>query len=227
MTGGKAEIRDLRKRFGRKEVLRGVSLAAEGGSCVGLLGCNGSGKSTLLRVLAGVLRAQSGAFLWDGSDLLKDAGLRARTVAYVPQGTPLIEELSAWDNLRLWYEKDALQRSLEEGILHELGVKEFLGSTAGKLSGGMKKRLSIGCAMANDPQILLLDEPTAALDLVGKEHILSCFDSFRHRGGLILMATHDPWELELCDRWELLKDGTLQAYAYDGDLQRLAGSLES
>jgi ABC-type multidrug transport system ATPase subunit len=70
-------------------------------------------------------------------------------VGYVPQGTPLLQELTARDNLRLWYEKDALQRSLEEGILHELGVKEFLGSTAGKPSGGMKKRLSIGCAMAN------------------------------------------------------------------------------
>ncbi len=224
---GKAEIQRVRKRFGRREVLRGVSLAAEGGSCVGLLGCNGSGKSTLLRVLAGVLRAQEGAFLWDGCDLLKEPRRRAQTVAYVPQGTPLIEELSAWDNLRLWYGPEALRRSLEEGILRELGVRDFLNSTAGKLSGGMKKRLSIGCAMANDPQILLLDEPTAALDLVGKEHILSCFDGFRRRGGLILMATHDPWELELCDRWELLKEGTLQPYAYDGDLQRLARSLES
>ncbi len=222
-----AEIRNIHKTFGRKQVLRGVSLEMTRGTCVGLLGANGSGKSTLLRVLAGVLRAQGGSFLWQGQDLLRSAALRARTVAYVPQGTPLVEELSVCDNLRLWYGPEALHRSLEEGVLRELGLRDVLKSTAGKLSGGMKKRLSIGCAMANDPEILLLDEPTAALDLVGKEHILSCFEAFRSRGGLLLMATHDPWELELCDRWALLRRGTLQPCEYDGDLERLARSLET
>ena len=120
MTMADAEIRDIRRSFGRKQVLRGVSLEMPRGTCIGLLGANGSGKSTLLRVLAGVLRAQSGSFLWQGQDLLRDAALRARTVAYVPQGTPLVEELSVCDNLRLWYGPEALHRSLEEGVLRDL-----------------------------------------------------------------------------------------------------------
>lgn len=220
-------VQEIKKRFRRKEVLRDVSFTAESGRAVALLGSNGSGKSTLLRILAGVLRPDGGTCLWEGRDLLRDDRRRAGTVAYVPQGTPLLEELSARDNLRLWYEPEALERSLEEGILNRLGVKDFLKTPAGKLSGGMKKRLSIGCAMAHDPRVLLLDEPTAALDLRGKEEILSCFDGFCRAGGLLLMATHDPMELELCDSWLLLEDGRVQPYAYDGDVHALAGRLRA
>ena len=133
---------------------------------MGILGANGTGKSTLLKILAGVLRPNAGRFLWQGEDLLRNPRLRASAVAYVPQGTPLIEELSARDNLRLWYEPEALARSLDDGVLRQLGLDEFLQTTASQLSGGMRKRLSIGCALARDPTILLLDEPTAALDLV-------------------------------------------------------------
>ena len=99
MTG---EIREVYKSYGKKAVLRGVTISAERGEAVALLGANGSGKSTLLRVLAGVLKPRSGEFLWDGVDLLRARAERENTVAYVPQGTPLLEELTALDNLRLW-----------------------------------------------------------------------------------------------------------------------------
>lgn len=220
-----AEILDVKKKYGRKEVLRGASFRVESGSCVGILGTNGCGKSTLLKILAGVLAGDGGQFLWQGQDLLKNAALRAKTVGYVPQGTPLIEELSARDNLRLWYEPEAMERSLEGGMLRQLGIHEFLGTTAVKLSGGMKKRLSIGCAMAKDPTILLLDEPTSALDLVCKEQILDAFDSFRRSGGALVMVSHDQWELSTCDSWLHLRDGVLQPYAYDGQLRHLIAEL--
>ena len=220
-----AQILEIKKCYGRKQVLTGASFSADSGSCVGILGTNGSGKSTLLRILAGVLHPDSGSFLWKGTDLLKAPADRFKAVAYVPQGTPLIEELSALDHLRLWYEKETLQVSLENGVLRELGIHEFLKTPVSKLSGGMKKRLSIGCAMANDPSILLLDEPTAALDLVGKERILGYFERFRDRGGLLLVVTHDQRELELCDSWHILRDGRLQPCEYDGDLRRLTESL--
>ena len=117
-----AEILDIQKRYGRKEVLRGTSFRVAAGSCLGILGANGSGKSTLLKILAGVLRPKAGRFLWQGEDLLRNPRLRASQVAYVPQGTPLIEELSARDNLRLWYEPEALARSLDGGVLRQLGL---------------------------------------------------------------------------------------------------------
>jgi ABC-2 type transport system ATP-binding protein len=147
-------------------------------------------------------------------------------VAYVPQGTPLIDELTAWDNLRLWYDRAALEASLEGGMLRQLGVGDFLKTPAGKLSGGMRKRLSIGCAMSGQPEILLLDEPTAALDLVCKQALMDTFALFRQQGGLILIATHDLLELGSCDRVMLLSKGSLTPYDFDGDARRLAQVLE-
>ena len=223
MTG---EIREVYKSYGKKAVLRGVTISAERGEAVALLGANGSGKSTLLRVLAGVLKPRSGEFLWDGVDLLRARAERENTVAYVPQGTPLLEELTALDNLRLWYDREALHASLDGGMLRRLGVHEFLKTPVSKLSGGMRKRLSIGCAIARDPQILLLDEPTAALDLTARERLLEYFSVHRERGGMLLLATHDLRELEFCSRCYLLSGGVAAPYVYGGDAQRLAKALE-
>ena len=220
------EIRDIQKSYGKQTVLRGVSFAAERGEAVGIIGPNGSGKSTLLRCLAGVLRPQGGQFLWDGGDLLRSRAALQRIVAYIPQGTPLIDELSALDNLRLWYASDALRASLENGMLRELGIQEFLKTPAGRLSGGMRKRLSIGCAIASDPQVLLLDEPTAALDLAARERLLEYFFSFRARGGLILLATHDLRELATCSQAVMLHRGLAEPYVFDGNPQTLARELE-
>ena len=220
------QVENVTKRYGRKQVLKGVSFTADRGDCVGILGTNGTGKSTLLRIMAGVLKANGGRCLWQGEDLLKNASLRSQTVAYVPQGTPLIEELSALDNLRLWYEPRSLEKSLEAGVLRQLGVHEFLKTRASRLSGGMRKRLSIGCAIARDPDVLLLDEPTAALDLVCKERILDVFESFRKGGGLLVLVTHDQWELSMCGKLHMLSGGLLTPYAYAGDLRALIRDLD-
>lgn len=202
----KGEICHISKKYGTNLVLGDISFSFNAGEAIGIIGANGSGKSTLLRILAGVQKADSGRFLWNGTDLLSGTG---SAVAYVPQGTPLIEELSAYDNLRLWYEKDALKKSLHSGMLKELGVDEFLKKPAKSLSGGMRKRLSIGCAIANDPEIMLLDEPTTALDLVAKERLMDYFKSFVDGGGAIILVTHDTQELEYCARCHLLSKGTL------------------
>ncbi|MBQ7718470.1 MAG: heme ABC exporter ATP-binding protein CcmA [Clostridia bacterium] len=201
------EIRQISKKYGKNLVLRDISFEINAGEAVGIIGVNGSGKSTLLRILAGVQKADSGQFIWNGSDILRKGAGTA--VAYVPQGTPLIEELSAYDNLRLWYEKAALERSLSYGMLKELGVDEFLKKPAKKLSGGMRKRLSVGCAIANEPEIMLLDEPTAALDIVAKERLMSYFNGFVQSGGATILVTHDTQELEYCARCYLLSDGIL------------------
>ncbi len=212
------EINDIRKKYGKKTVLDGISLSAEAGSCVGILGGNGCGKSTLLSIIAGLSRADSGSVT-----AVKDNG--KAVIGYVPQGTPLMEELSAWDNLRLWYSRDALKRELESGVLKMLGIDTFLKVPVRKMSMGMKKRLSIGCAVYGNPDILLLDEPTAALDIVCKESIYAYIDDFRKKGGIVLFVTHDVHEFELCDRYYVMKDGRLSEYTYDGDLRKLAGMM--
>ena len=219
------QISHIQKKYKKHAVLKDISLTAQGGSCIGILGCNGSGKSTLLSILAGVLHQDGGSFLCDGKDLFQDNALRSRMVGYVPQGTPLIEELSAKDNLLLWYDPQQLKQELESGVLKLLGIQEFLSVPVSKMSGGMKKRLSIGCSVANRPPILLLDEPTAALDLVCKESIAAYLRRYKRSGGLLLLTTHDVLELELCDAWYIIRDGKLEPFQYDGNLHKLIESL--
>lgn len=216
------ELDQIEKRYKGKPVLRGVSMTAQAGSCVGILGRNGSGKSTLLNILAGVLAPDGGRALWRGEDLLAAPRERRRAVGYVPQGTPLFEELTALDNLRLWYDRASLKRELAEGgVLKLLDVDAFLRVRVSKMSGGMKKRLSIGCAMASRPEILLLDEASTALDLPCKAELMGYLKGLRAAGTTLLMATHDLQEAAECDRLYLLADGTLSACAFDGDLGRL------
>lgn len=218
-------IEHLAKSYRRKSVLKDVCLRAQGGQCIGILGANGSGKSTLLSILAGVLSADGGAFRVDGTDLLEKPGLRSRYVGFVPQGTPLLEELTARDNLLLWYTRQEMERELASGVLQKLGIGEFLKVPVGKLSGGMKKRLSIGCAVAGRPPILLLDEPTAALDLACKEAIAQYLRQYKAAGGLLLLTTHDVLELNLCDEWYILKNGVLEPFTFTGDVAALLERL--
>lgn len=219
------EIKNIVKHYRHKQVLHDISFCAEGGACIGILGANGSGKSTLLSILAGVLKQDSGEFLFNGEDLLKDPKKRAQLVGYVPQGTPLLEELTAKDNLLLWYDAKSLKQELETGVLKMLGIPEFFKVPVKRMSGGMKKRLSIGCAMAKRPPIMLLDEPTAALDLVCKEAISDYLKLYKQSGGLLLLTTHDVMELSLCDQCYIIKEGRIVPFVFDGDVKKLVDNL--
>ena len=219
------EINTIAKRYGKKQILKDISLTAQSGSCIGILGSNGCGKSTLLSILAGVQKPDGGSFVCDGKDLFQDSAARARLVGYVPQGTPLLEELTAKDNLLLWYDPAELKQELENGVLASLGIGEFLKMRVSRLSGGMKKRLSIGCAVAKRPPVLLLDEPSAALDLACKQTVATYLQQYKRAGGILLLTTHDARELSLCDAWYIIQDGKLVPYAYDGDIQKLTESL--
>lgn len=219
------EIKNLSKSYGKHRVLKDVCLSAAAGTCIGILGTNGSGKSTLLSILAGTLSRTGGAFLINGEDAFENTKTRNQLVGFVPQGTPLIDELSARDNLLLWYDRATMKQELENGVLKLLGIPDFIKVPARKMSGGMKKRLSIGCAMATKPPILLLDEPTAALDLACKQNIAEYLQKYRQAGGIILLATHDERELSMCDRLYILKNGVLQEYVHTGDMHQLVNSL--
>ena len=129
-------------------------------------------------------------------------------MGYVPQESNLLPELTVKDNLLLWHQdRLALEYTLQNGFLHRLGLQDMLLLRAGNLSGGMKKRVSIGCAVAGNPPILLLDEPNAALDLPGKADIRSYLSFYKEHGGTIIMATHEETDLELCEQVLCLRDG--------------------
>lgn len=188
--------------YGKKQVLKGVDLSADAGQCVGIVGENGCGKSTLFNILAGLRRADGGEVFLDGGRPPADC------VGYVPQEGCLMEELSVLDNLSLWYQDKAeLRHSLRQGFLKELGVDTMCRTRVDKLSGGMKKRVSIGCALAGEPPILILDEPDAALDLMGKAEIRGYLAEYKKRGGTILLATHEESDLALCDKVYALHNG--------------------
>lgn len=129
---------------------------------------------------------------------------------YVPQENPLISELSVYDNLRLWYpDKAELTKELEEGFLRILGIPDFLKMSVSKISIGMKKRVSIGIALSGMPPVLILDEPSAALDLVCKEDIKRYLQIYLERKGTVVITTHEESELSLCSRLYIMKDGKL------------------
>lgn len=223
-------VQHLKKSFrhGKKKVLHDVCLNAQSGECIGILGANGCGKSTLLSILAGIQPADAGSIQLNGTDVLKTRKKeRTSLIGYVPQECPLMEELNALDNLKLWYCDSplSLQEELKQGFLAMLGIPDFLKVPVKNMSGGMKKRLSIGCAVAENPCILLLDEPGAALDLICKERIEVYLKNFKKKGNTILLATHEEREINLCDRLFLLRDGKLEPLAYDGNIHTLAGKL--
>lgn len=211
-------VTDITSSYGRRRILKGASFTAERGQCIGIVGANGCGKSTLLSVLAGTLKPQSGEVLYYGRTAWSHGGgrmhgdrevIRSMT-GYVPQENPLIPELSVYDNLRLWYpDKKQLREELEKGFLSLLGIGEFCTKQVNKLSGGMKKRVSIGIAMAGMPPVLLLDEPSAALDLVCKEDIRRYLQVYLSRKGTVVITTHEESELDLCHKLYVMKEGRL------------------
>jgi len=219
------KIEGITKQYGRKEVLHNVSITSQCGKCIGILGSNGSGKSTLLKILAGITKGNGGTFTFSGIDLLKNTKKCREIIGYVPQNTPLFEELSAKDNLRLWYSGTDLNRQLQDGVLSILELADFIDTPVYKMSGGMKKRLTIGCAVAKNPRILIMDEPSASLDIVCKEKIVSYLQRYKAMGGTVILATHDIREISVCDILYILRNGVTFPYEFDGNTDRLAGSL--
>lgn len=205
------EVNGIKKSYGKKEILKDVSFYAKKGECVALVGANGCGKSTLLGVLAGTLKAASGEILYNGENPLKNKKIFQQYVGYVPQENPLMDKLSVYDNLRFWYcDTDRnIDEDMKNGILKEFGLDTYRNYPVVKLSGGLKKRLSIACALAVNPQVLIMDEPGAALDIVCKEDIKKYLLKYRQEGGTVLLTSHEEAELAICDRMYLLKDGVL------------------
>lgn len=178
--------------FGRHEVLRDLSFGASPGECVVFAGPNGAGKSTALALAAGILKPDSGEVRFPG------------TAAYVPQDIALFEDLDVIDNLRFF-------ARLQNAAVPEkfpLPIDEVLHKRVSRLSGGMKKRVSIDCALLGTPPLVLLDEPCASLDLAARDELTALVEELKREKRTVLYAGHDPVELErICDRLVLLGNG--------------------
>lgn len=188
------QIEHISKSYGKKQILNDISFVVPDGSAIGILGANGSGKSTLLSCIAKKY----------------SAGSKVR-FGYVPQENPLFDELKPIDNLRMWTnkKKSEILSLLTTPPLCKLGIQNFLDTPVKNMSGGMKKRLSLACALLEHPQILLMDEPFAALDLPAKQDALQFMQYYLGLGNSILIASHEEAVFQFCSHVYLLQNGTI------------------
>lgn len=203
-------VNGIKSGYGKKSVLTGVSFSAGAGQCIGIVGTNGSGKTTLFQVLSGLKKPKEGFISFDGigAEGNKRKDLFICYTGYVPQADNLILELTVYDNLLLWYEStEKIQKAEQEGFLHLLGIERMYGKKVKSLSMGMRKRVSIACALAGNPPILLLDEPDASLDILSKAQLRNYLQLFKQAGGTVILATHDESQLEICDKVYILVQG--------------------
>ena len=181
----------------KKTVLTDVTISAGKGDVIGLLGLNGSGKSTLLSAIAGLRRTSKGTIKVGGK------------AGFVTQENALIDELTAMDNLKMWtpLSKAEILKELTDTELSIPKVNEFIDLKVKRMSGGMKKRLAIASVLLSKPDILLMDEPLAALDIPAKNDIINFIDSFRAKGGTVFIASHSEEMFKHCSKIYLLKNG--------------------
>lgn len=199
-------LKQVSAQYGKKIIIQDVNLEIQAGSRVAIIGRNGSGKSTLLQIMAGVISPAKGTISYFGEDITHKRKRYAHYCGYVPQGNPLLEELSVMDNLRLWNGGFHLEHP---DVLSMNGLTDILNKRVSTLSGGMKRRLTIACAMLQMPPVMLMDEPTTALDRYYKEIIWEWMDRYQKMNGTIVMVTHDQEEIEKSNKTYEIHDGKI------------------
>lgn len=198
------EVTNICKKYKKNQILQNISFQVNCGERVVIVGKNGCGKSTLMQILAGVIKPNGGTIRYFGQEPLQKNSLFRKYCGYVPQENPLMEELSVQDNLKLWGVTGTKQY---EHILDSFQLRDLLRTKAGKLSGGMKRRLAIACALAEWPPILLLDEPTTALDIFYKESIEQWLKEYNRLNGIVIMTSHDESEILSANRCLVMHEG--------------------
>ena len=212
------EINQIRKSFGegdnRVEVLKGIDLAIEKGEFCVLLGASGSGKSTLLNIIGGIDSADSGDICIRGARLadMSEKRLtlyRRNHLGYIFQMYNLIPNLTVQENIEVGAYLSDHPLDVQE-LLHTLGLQEHKNKLPNQLSGGQQQRTAIGRAVVKNPDILLCDEPTGALDYHTSKEILKLIETVNRKyGNNIIMVTHNDAIKDMADRVVRLRDGTI------------------
>jgi len=203
------EVSRLTKRYGKIEALRGVDLQVSKGAVFGLVGPNGAGKTTLIKALVGALRPSGGEVRVLGLNPLEDRAELRRRVGYMPQPPALYEDLPARANVEFFgaaHRVPDLRKKVEE-VLELTDLTARADDAIYKLSGGMKRRVSLACALVHGPQILFLDEPTAAVDPQLRHRLWNTFRELAGGGTTLFISTHLMDEAMLCDRVAILREG--------------------
>ncbi len=220
--------RDLRKRFGGLEAVRGISFQVGEGETYGLLGPNGAGKTTTISMVCGLLEPDGGEVTVAGRTLTTRSVAAKAAIGYVPQELAIYPDLSARENLRFFarlYGLPAAEaRSRVEEVLGVIGLADRAGDQAKTYSGGMQRRLNIGIGLLHRPRLLVLDEPTVGVDPQSRNAILESVERLSSEGMAVLYTTHYMEEAErLCDRIGIVDLGELKAEGTRAELVALVG----
>ncbi len=212
----------LGRQFGDNVVIEPLDVSVDRGQRVGIVGADGAGKTTLLQMLAGILDPTVGECRVLGFDTRREAKQAAARIGYMSQGFTLYDRLSVKENLsfaaRIRDVPDELYRERSERLLSMSGLGRFTDRPAAKLSGGMRKKLSLCTNLVHEPELLILDEPGLGVDPLSRRHLWTMLDRFRSQGLTMVVATSYMDEAERCDRILLLEQGRVLA---DGSLEEL------
>jgi len=215
----------LVRTFGRVRALDGVDLSVRSGEILGLLGPNGSGKSTLIRVIAGLLRPTAGT-VRVLARRMPDRGIAAR-IGYMTQTAALYEDLTARENLiffaRLYGLTRGEARRRAAALIERVAV-ERADAPVHELSGGMRQRTNLACALIHQPDLLLLDEPTVGIDPRNRRSLWEYFHDLNRTGGTLLISTHVMDEVERCHRVALIERGRIIAAGTPDELRKATGT---
>ena len=218
------EVQNIVKRYSKRNVVDNISLSIEEGDVVGILGENGAGKSTFMAVLATLIKPTAGDILYNGESIVRKPSIIRGKIGYVPQDIALYEELSGIDNLKYWARTYHLSRKkidqAVEKITEIIGLdRDRLKEKVSAYSGGMKRRINIGIALLNDPEVIIMDEPTVGIDIVSKEEILRVISVLNKQGKTVIYSAHYFEELEqICNKICIMMNGKVMEFSNIEDI---------
>ncbi len=205
------KITNLKKNYTETQALRGVSLHVRRGELFGLIGPDGAGKTSLMRILMSLLLPDGGEVLMNGCDVVRDYRQVRASTGYMPGKFSLYPDLTVQENLEFFAAvfDTTIEKNYEliKDIYQQ--IEPFKDRRAGKLSGGMKQKLALSCAMIHRPEILILDEPTTGVDAVSRKEFWQMLHRLKAQGLTILVSTPYMDEATLCDRIALIHSGEI------------------
>jgi len=225
------EVAEIEKRYGEKQVIKGIDLSIDEGKVFGLLGPNGAGKTTFISMLSAQLPISSGQVTIDKLDLEKNTKEIKKLIGIVPQDIALYPELTAYDNLKFFGALYGLKRKELKGrinwILQLVGLEDRAHDPVKNFSGGMKRRINIAAALLHDPRIIFMDEPTVGIDPQSRNKIYELINLLKQQKKTIIYTTHYMEEAaSLCDTIAILDKGHIIEHGTTEELlKKLHGGI--
>ena len=218
-------IAHFKMRFGKTEVIKDLSFEVKRGETFGFLGSNGSGKTTTIRALLGIYQPTAGELLVGGKPYSVSSGIK---LGYLPEERglykkePVIDIMTYFGQLKGMSRLDARQKSLD--FLKRVDLLDKAKTRLDKLSGGQQQKVQLGITVIDNPELLILDEPTKGFDPVNRRLLMEIIEEHQAKGATVVMITHQMEEVErLCDRILLLKDGAARAYGTVASVRKQFG----